>query len=257
MIKFRTSWSFLILLLCCLLELSGCHNKPITLQDSFENGHLADFWLPGDYGSGRYEYGAVSISSRYARSGNSSVGILLKRGFIRQDGGDGHFTERSELDSGKHSWLNKTIVIKFSILVLEDFPIVDNRLVISQLKQQGISSPIFAQRYIGGVHFFTVQSMENPDSDTIKFELPDLVRNKWHDFIFKVYLTEKPSGYIAVWMDGARVVDYRGKTSLEKGGRDFYHKFGLYRDEWDEPMTLYFDEFLISDDPAYVDAILN
>lgn len=257
MIKFRTSWYLVVLLPCCLLELSGRHNMPITLQDSFENGHLADFWLPGDYGSGRYEPDAVSISSEYARLGNSSVEIFLKRGFIRQDGGDGHFTERSELDSGKHPWLNKTIVIKFSILALEDFPIADNRLVISQLKQQGISRPIFAQRFIGGVHFLTVQNMENPDSDSVRYELPDLVKNKWHDFIFKVYLTEKPSGYISMWMDGSRIVDYKGKSAFEKGGRDFYHKFGLYRDEWDEPMTLYFDGFLISDDPAYVNAVIN
>jgi hypothetical protein len=99
--------------------------------------------------------------------------------------------------------------------------------------------------------------MENPNSDSIMYELPDLVMNQWHDFIFKVYLTEKLSGYIAMWMDGARVVDYKDKTALEKGSRDFYHKFGLYRDEWDEPMTLYFDGFLISDDPAYVNAVIN
>ena len=58
--------------------------------------------MPGDYGSGRYATGAVTVSQSHARAGRNSVRIPVKEGDIKQTGEDGKLTERAELDSGKY-----------------------------------------------------------------------------------------------------------------------------------------------------------
>src|SRR5947209_5026104 len=102
-----------------------------TLFDGFEGDAIADFWLPGNYGTGSYVPGAVQISTDYARTGGRSAKITVKEGDIEAKGDDNKSVERAELDSGHRKFLGREVWYGFSILLPPGFPIVDNRLVIA------------------------------------------------------------------------------------------------------------------------------
>lgn len=98
--------------------------------------------MPGDYGAGRYVEGAVALSRDVGRSGAHSVRITVKERNIYQKGGDGLDTERAKLDSGRQPVVGRDAWYGY-FLVPEGFPVVDNRLVVSQWKHGG---PLVAQR---------------------------------------------------------------------------------------------------------------
>jgi hypothetical protein len=235
----------------------------LPLFDGFEGDSVASFWLPGNYGSGRYEAGAVSISRSYARTGRGSVRITIKEGDIEQINDDGVRLERAELDSGLHPFLRRDVWVGFSFLLPPDFPVVDNRLVIAQWKQEGFSpGPLVAQRYRNGEHYLTVRVSKSSPGETKRFTLPPVVLGRWNDMIYHVRFSPEADGCIEVWMNGVQVVSQAGRTSFEDGGDKFYHKIGLYRDRWQEPMTIYFDNYTLSDsfkavDPSRFDPVLD
>jgi hypothetical protein len=237
----------------------GCKEKTetkIMLTDDFENGRLSDFWHLGNKGSGRYEKDAVSITDQFHRSGNHCVKLVLKEGYIRQDGGDGNFTERTELDSRTHPFLYQNVWYKFSILIPEDFPIVDNRLVISQVKQTvlfGNPLQLYAHRFRNDQHYLTIYDMTNDKKEqAARVTLPKLTKEKWHDFIFQIYYSETADGYINISMDGKKVASFSGPTVSEQGRNQFYHKIGMYRDQWPDPMTIYFDNYVLTNDTLLI-----
>ena len=252
---YKRSFKVSVLVILVLMSLVvGCKkntDSKIMLTDDFEDSRLADFWRPGDKGSGRYEQEAVSFSDQYHRSGNQCVKLLIREGFIRQDGGDGNFTERTELDSREHPFLNQEVWYKFSILVPKNFPVVDNRLVISQVKQSvllGGNLVLYAQRYRNGKHYLTISDMTKDKRVQSRLELPDLTKGKWHDFIFQIYYSDTADGYLNMWMDGKKVASFSGPTASKKGRNQFYHKIGMYRDQWPDPMTIYFDNYILTND---------
>jgi hypothetical protein len=101
----------------------------MPLADGFEAESIAGFSLPGNYGTGLYEPGAVVISADYARAGTRSVRITVKEGDIEQGGDDGRRVERAELDSGHYPLLGRDVWYGSSFLLPPGFPFVDNRLV--------------------------------------------------------------------------------------------------------------------------------
>lgn len=230
----------------------------LFLADDFESGRLAGFWLAGDRGAGRYEQGAVAITDQYHRSGTHSVKLVLKKGFIRQDGGDGRFTERTELDARAHALLAQNVWYKFSLLIPAGFPCVDNRLIISQVKQArlfGDPIQLYAHRFRNGRHYLTIYDMANKDKkEKATFDLPALSCETWHDFVFHVRFSDAPVGRVIVWMDGKQVVYFSGATASPDGRNRFYHKIGLYRDEWPDPMEIYFDDYIMTTDSARIDS---
>ena len=252
---FINGWVILFLLSIVV----GCRKKTdtgILLTDDFENSCLADFWRPGDKGSGRYEKDAVSITDQFHRSGTHCVKLVLKEGYIRQDGGDGNFTERTELDSRAHPFLNQKVWYKFSVLIPQDFPVIDDRLVISQVKQtvlSGNSLQLYAQRYRNGQHCLTVYDMTSDNKkEAACFNLPELTKEQWHDFVFMICYSDKADGYINMWMDGKKIASFNGPTASKKGRNQFYHKIGLYRDQYPEPMTIYFDNYVLTNDTLLI-----
>lgn len=244
----------LTFLLCTACQQSVIHSGPdLQLFDDFEGNSVADFWLPGDYGSGRYKTGAVTISKSYARSGISSARITVKEGDIEQINDDGVHLERAELDSGLHPFLHRDIWVGFSFLLPPDFPVVNNRLVIAQWKQKGFSQgPLVAQRFRDGNHYLTVRDPNQSDG-VIKFPLPQIAFGRWNDMIWHVRFSPEKDGCVEVWMNGVQVVSHTGSNSVKNGENSFYHKIGLYRDRWKEPMTIYFDNYTLSDSLKAVD----
>ena len=223
------------------------HEKQI-LADGFESGELEPFWKPGDSGSGRFEPGAVVHSQDVAFSGRYSVEITVREGDIDQPGDVGVRTERAELDSGKHDFLNRQIRYRFAVRISKHFPIVDNRLVISQIKQKGLrGGPIVAQRFREGRHYITVRKLGSHVKRRLYFELPELEPEVWHLMQYTVRFSHGSDGFVHVLMNGKEVVRYCGQTGDANAKEYFYHKFGLYRDRWPDPMTIYFDDFRMSE----------
>jgi hypothetical protein len=210
------------------------------LSDGFESGRLADFWLPGDYGAGRYVPGRVKFSTNFARSGKYSVELTVHEGDVKQTGAENTINERTELDSGKYPLYGKEICYGFSFLVPKDFPIVDVRLVISQIKQSDGDGPLIAERYRDGAHTISIESHGKKK----RFTLPRIRKGEWQDIIYRVRYHDK-DGYIDIWMNGKKVATYKGPLGSSEFRNFFYHKMGLYRDRMPQPMTIYFDNYRI------------
>jgi Polysaccharide lyase len=225
----------------------------MPLADGFEADSLAGFWLPGHYGTGLYEPGAVVISADSARTGTRSARITVKEGDVEQRGDDGRRVERAELDSGHHPLLGRDVWYGFSFLLPPGFPIVDNRLVLASWKQSDVEgSPLIGQRFRGGRHSLTIRPPGAAGGGK-SYPLPDIRLGRWHDMVYHVRYSAGADGRIEVWMNGARVVSYRGATVSEAGADRFYNKVGLYRDRWKEPMTMYVDNYTLGDSFEGVD----
>jgi Polysaccharide lyase len=225
----------------------------LPLADGFESGSLAAFWLPGNYGTGLYAPGAVMVSKDYARSGIRSARITVKEGDVEQRGDDGRSVERAELDSGHYPLLGRDVWYGFSFLLPADFPVVDNRLVIASWKQSDVEgSPLIGQRFRGGRHSLTIRPPGLNGSGK-SYRLPDIRLGRWVDMVYRVRYSLVDEGCIEVWMDGVRVVSYKGPTASASGANRFYNKVGLYRDRWKEPMAMYVDNYTLGDSFESVD----
>jgi Polysaccharide lyase len=223
------------------------------LVDGFESGSIADFWLPGTYGTGLYVPGAVVVSKDYARSGVWSARITVKEGDVEQRGDDGRRVERAELDSGHYPLLGRDVWYGFSFLFPPTFPIVDNRLVIASWKQSDVEgSPLIGQRFRDGDHSLTIRRPGAAGSGK-SYHLPDIHLGRWTDMVYRVRYSSGKEGRIEVWMNGTRVVSYEGPTASKEGADRFYNKIGLYRDRWKTPMTMYVDNYTLGDSFDRVD----
>jgi len=239
----------LALWLFCLPAAQASPPSAQVLQDGFEGGALADFWLPGNYGSGLHVPGAVIISTNFARAGTHSVQITVHEGDIAAAGDDNTTVERAELDSGHYALRGREAWYGFSFLVPKDFPIVDDRLVIGSCKQSDVPRPITAQRFRNGRHTFTVESQGRKES----YSLPPIRLGQWVDMIYHMRYSTGEDGLAEVWMNGRRVVAYRGPTAEATAKNAFYDKIGLYRDRLKIPMTIYYDNYTMGRSKEAVD----
>ena len=223
------------------------------LADGFESGQLADFWLPGDYGTGSHTPTAVTVTTEQARSGTRSARITVTEGDILAKGDDGKDVERAELDSGHFPLLGRDVWYGFSVLLPADFPVVDNRLVIGTIKQSDWEgSPLLGQRFRSGRHTLTIRPPGAAASGK-PLDLPPLKLGSWVDLVYHLRYSTGGDGEIDVWMDGKSVLAYKGATASDKGVDRFYHKVGLYRDRWKQPMTMYLDNYTVGDSREGVD----
>jgi hypothetical protein len=226
----------------------------IVRFDGFEGDTVASFWRPGNAGDGRYAPGAVAVSADYARTGTKSVRIVVREGDIEQTGDDGKQTERAELDSGRHALVGRDVWYGFSFLIPPGFPVVDNRLVIAQWKQYGVSgSPLFGERFRNGSHDFTIRIADSAWGRRKSYTLPAIEFSRWNDMVYHIRFSRGDDGLVEVWMNKSRVVTHKGATAFKEGEDNIYNKFGLYRDRWKDPMTIYFDNYTLADSFAAVD----
>jgi hypothetical protein len=230
-------------------NLATVSNPIPVLYDGFEGKTLGDFWMPGNYGSGRYVPGAVILSTNYARSGTYSAEITVREGDIEASGDDDTRVERAELDSGHFPLRGRDVWYGFSLLVPKDFPIVDDRLVIAQCKQLDVSRPIVAQRFRKGIHTVTVESQGRKES----YKLPSIPLGQWVDMIYHLRYSTGTDGLVEIWMNGKQVVSYSGPAADPDAKNAFYNKIGPYRDRLKVPMTIYYDNYAMGGSMEAVD----
>ena len=226
----------------------------IVRFDGFEGDSVAAFWRAGNAGDGRYAPGAIAVSADCARTGVKSVRITVREGDIDQIGDDGKHTERAELDSGKHAFVGRDVWYGFAFLIPPSFPVVDNRLVIAQWKQYGVSgSPLIAERYRNGKHDLTIRLADSSWGWRKSYSLPTIKFGRWNDMVYHIRFSSGEDGLVDAWMNGSRVVTYKGATAFKEGEDNIYNKVGLYRDRWKDPMTIYFDNYTLADSFGAVD----
>ena len=247
--------------------LSGCADPATSprpperapeLRDDFEGDGLAPFWRPGDHGTGRYAPGAVVLTDERARWGRRAARITLREGDVAQRGDSGQENERAELDSGRHPLLEGEAWVGWSFLVPEGFPVADVRLVLAQWKQSELEgSPLIAQRLRAGRHTLTVRDWRRRGGPMLELELPPIVPGRWHDMLWHARFGRGADGHFEAWLDGESVARHAGPLVGPGGADTLYHKVGLYRDRWPEPMTLYVDGYALGAARAHVDPALR
>ena len=63
---------------------------------------------------------------------------------------------------------------------------------------------------------------------------------------YAIKFSHDTDGFVRVSMNGHEVVNYNGPTAIASGQNSFYNKIGLYRDQWPDPMTIYFDDYSLT-----------
>jgi hypothetical protein len=241
--------TLLLLALAAVTVLVWRFTRPVHVTDGFEEPGLGSIWT-----SARLAPGAFSVQEDVVRSGRRAARITL-RASDRHEAAteEGPATERDELMEAPVVWsrTGRTYEYAFSLYLPADFPIVDTRLVIAQWKQLcewthcRPRNPVLAIRYFGGV---LLVNRKNDDGKVVLYRSQGEMRGRWMDFRFVIRFSQQDDGRIDGWMNGERIVQFRGVT----GYRDargypahgfFYFKMGLYRDLMQEPMTIYLDDF--------------
>jgi hypothetical protein len=83
---------------------------------------------------------------------------------------------------------------------------------------------------------------------SILFSTKQEMRGRWLDFRFETRFSRDQDGQIDAWLNGEPIVHYQGPTVYHQqlgypAQGLVYFKMGLYRDEMQQPMTIYVDEY--------------
>ena len=220
--------------LLLLLSTAAAWTEPVT--DGFEGESLGPLWNLRYVNPGR-----VTIQPDRVHSGAAALRIEVREGDVAMVGSDGVPSERTELQEsdGLHPRFGETHEYAFSMLVPPDFPVADTRLVTAQWHQRCFCSPVVAQRYRRGVLTVTI---ETPAGRTTVYQHPQPIQGRWVDLRYRIRFGWT-DGAVAVWLDGAPVVDYRGPLGYPAEPPEVDFRFGLYRDRMPTPMVIYFDDY--------------
>jgi len=159
-------------------------------------------------------------------------------------GGGGQVTERVELKEKDvyQSMLSDINVYKFSFYLPKNFPQKKVRLVIGQWKQEGDHSPLLAQRYVDGIFYITIS---NPSGKKTILKLnkkqSDSLLGRWIDVEYRTKFALK-EGFVSLKVDNFKA-EYKGPLGFPDDDKNIYFKFGLYRDQFKESMTVFFDRY--------------
>src|SRR3989344_2968213 len=176
--------------------------------------------------------------------GKNSFQITVRKGDYQMDGGDGHVTERAELTEEKSLWVPTGTLIWYSFYFAfpKDFMLLDNRLVFAQWKQstKKPESPFLSFRYVNGRLYFQVVY---DDKREIFYCKENEWRGDWHKVLVYYKLNRDFQGETKAWADGSLVADHKGRLGSSHPTSDPHFKMGLYRDQIDEPQTIYLANF--------------
>ena len=234
-----------LILLASILAWAAPTGK--TLVD-FEDGALPSGWTikaPRPH--------SITAQSSIVRSGKFAGRFELRKGeaFINRGKPDGfraELKERFNAPRGSEHWYS------ISLYLPKDFPIHDNRLVLSQWnaepdpgEEELERSPPLSQRFIDGK--FRILLYKEPLTKKLPatgrkviYETKDFELGRWHDLIYHVKWSHNKDGFVRAWMNGKQIVDYNGPVGYDdKEGP--YFKFGLYRDDVPETYVAYFDDY--------------
>ena len=216
----------------------------------FEPAHL-------DFESGTFDGWSVkrlasehsaTIQSEIVRTGTHACRFELRPGDYVSQG------LRAELRDPYNVVWDEEVWYGFSTRLAADFSLPDTiGCVFAQWHDQTklgdpSGKPPLAIRYRGERLFFTgaYARVASPEPD-IRYEfanVADFQRGVWHDFVVRAFWSRLGRSEIGVWLNGKRMIDWRGPLSYENQLEGPYFKLGLY---WTEagpkPIVAYHDNY--------------
>ena len=183
------------------------------------------------------EYGWY-LTEKHKHHGDKGLCIQVDKGYKAADN-----TERSEFQDPLKISLNNEVWYRIDFEIPNDFPEVDTRLVIWQLKQSGGNNPLISMRYRNGK--WTIK--QRFDFSQINYYQPEKGyknKNKWIRIVVHTKASYSNTGFVNVYLDDTQIIQYKGQTAYKNQPAKTYFKFGLYRDVVDIPMYIYFDQYI-------------
>lgn len=191
---------------------------------------------------------SARIQEDVVRIGNRACRFELRPGdYVSQ----GH---RAELRDPYNAIWGETVWYGFSTMLAPDLALPDNvGCVFAQWHDQAklgdpSGKPPIAIRYRGGRLFITgaYGEIAGPVAD-IRYEFASIAAfplGVWHDFVFRVLWTRHGASEIEAWLNGRRIVGWRGPLAYENEAEGPYFKLGVY---WSppgpDPIVVYHDNY--------------
>jgi hypothetical protein len=207
--------------------------KTPIFQSSFES----ETEVKQNFRLDRIENHAWRITDTQKHFGNKGLLIAVKKGDKLANN-----TERSEFQDPLKITLDEDAWYRIDFKIPKDFPEIDNRLVIWQLKQSGKDSPLIAMNYRNG----KLRLKQTFDNNQINYYQPnEKFKDKWVRIVVHANASHSNAGFINVYLNDTQIVQYRGQTAHHnKWAENTYFKFGLYRDVIEIPMQMYYDQYI-------------
>lgn len=218
----------------------------VRLADNFR-GRLKRFWTTENTVPER-----VSFEKMHGRN---AVRLEVRPKDIAQHFDGKLKSERTELGEG-HSVrprVGRNLFYSFHLLIPHDFPQLDNRTVISQVRQNNdgaMASPFISFRYIGGKLLFSVKGFDGRKNFERKHLLVNKTadhKGKWIHLVVGFKKNHKVTGRAQVWVDGVKKVDYNGAMGypvVEPRKPSITNfRIGIYRNPVKQKQALYFASF--------------
>ncbi len=256
-----------VICLYSIFTLVGCaavSNGPSTHVDSFE-GKRQNYWSSSNRNGDATSRSGPSIEQ--AREGRYSYKFYVRQGDYKASTDRKNNRERQEmyLPNGVDQY-NKDIWYTYSIYIPDNFPtnIGFSPVVVGQWKHdekagRGLS-PFLSLRigpsdnnYVTAS--FILKNLHNPKGG-INLATEKIQKMRWHDVVvnFRNSL-EREYGYVKVWIDDKKIVNYSGITGQIKSSS--YFKIGIYRKSMPEDMIIYVDNFARTDNSPELIGINN
>jgi len=154
--------------------------------------------------------------------GRRAVRIELRPGDYVSEGW------RAELRDPYLARVGEDLWYGFSTLIPTDYPIrEDNSCMLAQWHDWTHPfRPMLANRFNKGTFYVTHDNAGI--EERVLYQEPAFARGVWHDFVYHARWSEGPDGFIEGWIDGRKVVEFRGSTLYPGSKLGPYFKFGVY-----------------------------
>lgn len=227
----------------CVLSMVFCFavacQTPVSLKDDFKEGTKADFWK-SDTHTGNAAVRVIVTDEK----GKPSLKFLVKSGDSFTRGDLREKNERSELYLDQKNNVdqpNVEVWYSFGLFVPEDFPITNTRLVMGQWKEvewgvSAVNSPVVSNRFQNGEFFIKIKIKGKEKS----FPIDNFKKGTWNKLTYKFVFSQE-KGSVDVWNNNVKALSYFGPTLNDNV--PVYFKCCLYRDHFDQDMSVYFAEF--------------
>lgn len=222
-----------------------------------------------------YSYSVVEAPLNPIRFGHSSERFELRHGDCGgQDCGrsDGS-RERSEVSqNGDQNLEGKTYWYGWSMYVPHDFPEVGNipgtskTQTFAQFHQNPLNPDsgwypawMFGKEFNGDFIVRSFPTYNNPPYVSNSYKLIDknYFTSRWHDFLVNSKWSTRSDGFMKIWVNGVKKVDYNGPT-MSPNNKWVYFKYGAYRPSDTNNLgstVIYFDEIRRGNQRSDVDIL--
>lgn len=249
--------SFFGLSVCLLAGLASAQG--ILFSEGFESGAIPSAW--------ERQY-PTSYSSEVVKSPVRAGAYALKTSLHKDDSEVKNGTRAEIKIKGKDGGEGSLRWYGFSIYIPGDHSADGGSEVLAQWHQDaGFGNPALAFRADGDQWKITGKVGKlhaTPDQTRwMDYWGGACRRGVWTDWVVNIKWSGKSDGFLKVWKDGVRVVDYNGPVKYEDDGVASW-KLGIYKADWngdskDAPgppsRTVYHDEIRIGDANSGYDAV--